>query len=28
LLTNPAKVNTHFGDSGRVIHATPRLASR
>jgi hypothetical protein len=28
LLTNPAKVNTRFGDSGRVIHATPRLASR
>jgi len=26
LLTNPAKVNTNFGDSGRVIRATPPLA--
>jgi hypothetical protein len=28
LLTNPPKLDTNFGDSGRVIRAAPPLASR
>ncbi|HEY6125772.1 MAG TPA: DUF2807 domain-containing protein [Steroidobacteraceae bacterium] len=28
LLTNPPRVDTNFGESGRVIRATPPLASR